>query len=165
VRAREWSGKTAYIPEKDELQEAVESTASIKLTLSTKVELRLSVWSRDAPEKFIMHVQQAIAAIKGKGLMENYEKYVRAKKECMEKLEEAVLNRDLVEGEVKGDSPIAKAVQTATEAQAKAMSVVEHIISQIFQIYSNFLSEEARQPWNKILAEQIESSPWKDLGA
>jgi hypothetical protein len=28
-----------YIPEKDELQEAVESTASIKLTLPTKVEL------------------------------------------------------------------------------------------------------------------------------
>ena len=33
-----------YIPEKDELQEAVESTASIKLTLPTKVELQMSVW-------------------------------------------------------------------------------------------------------------------------
>jgi hypothetical protein len=57
-----------YIPEKDELQEAVESTASIKLTLTTKVELRVSVWFRGTPEKFIMHVQQAIAAIKAKGL-------------------------------------------------------------------------------------------------
>jgi len=42
--------------------------------------------------------------------------------------------------------------------------VVEHIASQIFQLYSNFLSEKARQPWNKILAKQIDSSPWKDLG-
>jgi hypothetical protein len=90
-------------------------------------------------------------------------KLVRAEKECMEKLEEVVLNRDLIEGEVKEDSSIAKAVQTATEAQAKAQSVVVHIASQIFQLYSNFLLEEARQPWSKILDKQIDSSPWKDL--
>jgi chemotaxis regulatin CheY-phosphate phosphatase CheZ len=90
-------------------------------------------------------------------------KFVRAKKECMEKLEEAVLNNDLVEGEVRDDSPLAKAVRMATKAQAKAKSAVEHITSQIFQLHSNFLSEEARQPWNKILAEQIDSGPWKDL--
>jgi hypothetical protein len=51
----------------------------------------------------------------------------------------------------------------ATEAQAKVKSVVEHIASQIFQLYSNFLLEEVRQLWNKILAKQIDSSPWKDL--
>jgi hypothetical protein len=32
------------------------------------------------------------------------------------------------------------------EAQAKAKSAVEHIASEIFLLYSNFLSEEARQP-------------------
>jgi len=41
--------------------------------------------------------------------------------------------------------------------------LVEHIASQIFQLYSNFLSEETMQPWSKILAKQIDSSPWKDL--
>jgi hypothetical protein len=46
-----------------------------------------------------MHVQQAITDIKVKGLQENYEKLVRAKKECKEKLEEVVLNQDLIEGE------------------------------------------------------------------
>ena len=112
-----------------------------------------------------MHVQQVIIAIKAKGLQENYEKLVWAKKECMEKLQEAVLNCDLTEGEVRDKSPLAKAVLTATKAQAKAKSAVEHIASQIFQLYSNFLSEEARQPWNKILilAEQINSSLWKGL--
>ena len=82
----------------------------IKLTLPTKMELHLSVWSCGIPEKFIMHVQQAIAAIKVKGLQENYKKLVWAKKEGMEKLEEEVLNRDLTDGEVRDDSPIAKAV-------------------------------------------------------
>ena len=90
-----------YIPEKDELQVAVESTASIKLTLQTKVELRVSVWSHATQEKFIMHVQRAIMAIQAKGQLENYEKLVRAKEKCMEKLKEAVLNGDLVEGEVR----------------------------------------------------------------
>jgi hypothetical protein len=59
-----------YIPEKDELQEAVETATSIKLTLLTKVELQVSVWSCDTPEEFIMYVQQAIADIKVKGLQE-----------------------------------------------------------------------------------------------
>eukprot|EP00804_Cyclotella_cryptica_P007830 CCRYP_001409-RA/>CCRYP_001409-RA protein AED:0.37 eAED:0.37 QI:0/-1/0/1/-1/1/1/0/116 len=73
-----------YIPEKDDLQEAVESTALITLTLPTKVELRVSVWSRGTPEKFLVHVQQRIAAIKTKGLQEAYERLVWAEKECTE---------------------------------------------------------------------------------
>eukprot|EP00804_Cyclotella_cryptica_P020673 CCRYP_003484-RA/>CCRYP_003484-RA protein AED:0.41 eAED:0.41 QI:0/-1/0/1/-1/1/1/0/101 len=75
-----------YIPEKEDLQQAVELTALMKLTLPTKVELRVSVWSRGTPEKFIVHVQQAIAAIKAKGLHEAYKQLVWAKKECTEKL-------------------------------------------------------------------------------
>ena len=106
-----------------------------------------------------------IAAIKAKGLQENYKKLVWAEKECMEKLEEVALNRDLIEGEMRDDSPVAKAVRMAMEAQAKVKSAVEHIASQIFQLYSNFLSEEARQPWSKMPAKQIDSSPWKDLRA
>eukprot|EP00804_Cyclotella_cryptica_P029600 CCRYP_017308-RA/>CCRYP_017308-RA protein AED:0.23 eAED:0.61 QI:0/0/0/0.75/1/1/4/0/372 len=148
---------------KDDLQEAVESTATIKLTLPTKVELRVSVWSRGTPEKFLVHVQQAIAAIKANGLQEAYERLARAEKECTEKLEEAVLSRDLTEGEVRDDSALSKAIDKATEAQTKAKSAVEQVANQIFQLYSNFLLEEARQPWSKILAEQIDCSPWKDL--
>ena len=53
----------------------------------------MPVWSRGTPEKFLMHVQQAIAAIKAKGLQEAYERLVRAEKECNEKVEEAELNR------------------------------------------------------------------------
>ena len=51
----------------------------------------------------------------------------------------------------------------ATEAQAKAKCAVEHTASQMFQLFSNFLLEEARQPWNKIPVQQINYSSWKDL--
>ena len=85
-------------------------TTLIKLTLPTKVELRVSVWSCNTLEKFIMHAQQAITSIKVKGLQDNYTKIVWCKKECMEKLKEAELNHNLAEGEVRDASPLAKAV-------------------------------------------------------
>ncbi len=92
----------------------------------------MPVWSRSTPEKFILHVQQAITSIKAKGLQVSYEKLVRAKKECTKKLEEAVLNHDFADGEVKNDSALSKGVDKATEAQSKAKSVVEHVANQIF---------------------------------
>ena len=55
----------------------------------------MAVWSRGTPEKFLMHVQQAIAAIKAKGLQEAYKRLVRAEKECNEKFKEAVWTHDL----------------------------------------------------------------------
>ena len=116
-----------YIPEKDDLNEAGESNATIKLTLPTKVELRVPVWSRGTPEKFLMHIQQAIAAIKAKGLQEAYERLVRAKKECNKKLEEAELNRDLTEIKDRDDSALSKAIDKAKEAQTKAKSAVDHV--------------------------------------
>ena len=79
----------------------------------------MSVWSCSTPEKFIMHVQQAIAAVEAKGLQEAYERLVRAKKECTEKLEEAVLNCDLTEGKSKDDSALSKAIDMVREAQTK----------------------------------------------
>eukprot|EP00804_Cyclotella_cryptica_P000814 CCRYP_001063-RA/>CCRYP_001063-RA protein AED:0.28 eAED:0.47 QI:0/0/0/1/0/0.33/3/0/350 len=125
--------------------------------------VRVSVWSCGTPEKFLVYVQQVITAIEAKGLQEAYERLVQAEKECTEKLEEAVLSRDLTEGKVRDDSALSKAIDKATEAQTKAKSAVEQVSNQIFQLYSNFLSEAARQPWSKILAKQIDCSLWKDL--
>ena len=75
--------KILYIPEKDELQEAVEGTALIKLILPTKVELQVSVWSHGTPEKFILHILQAIPVIKKRAYKGTTKKLVPAKKECM----------------------------------------------------------------------------------
>ena len=46
-----------------------------------------------------MHVQQAIAVIKAKGLQEAYERLVQAEKKCNKKLKEAELNCDITEVE------------------------------------------------------------------
>ena len=119
----------------------------------------MAVWSHGTPEKFLMHIQQAIAAIKAKGLQEAYKRLVWAKKECNKKLKEAVLNCDLTEVEGRDDSFLSKAIDKAKEAQTKAKSAVEHVANQVFQLYSNFLSKEARQLWNKTLVEQIDCSP------
>ena len=59
--------------------------------------------------------------------------------------------------------PKKKAVQKATEAVIHEKETCESIITQVFQLYSNLLTEEARRPWNKILGEQIEVTPWADL--
>ncbi len=80
----------------------------------------MPVWSRGTPEKFLMHVQQAIAVINAKGLQEAYERLIRAKKECNEKVEEAELNRDITEVKGRDNSSLSKAIEKAKEAQTKA---------------------------------------------
>ena len=59
--------------------------------------------------------------------------------------------------------PKKKAADKATEAVAWANEALESIANQVFQLYSNLLTEEAQRPWNKILGEQIDCAPWVDL--
>ncbi len=35
--------------------------------------------------------------------------------------------------------------------------------TQIFQLYGNLLTDEARQPWEKIVKAQTNTIPWEDL--
>ena len=66
-----------YIPEKDFIQEAVDSSAStLKLMLPHKVELRVPVLSKRTPEQFLVHVQQALNAIRPNGLQTTLEKAI-----------------------------------------------------------------------------------------
>jgi len=37
------------------------------------------------------------------------------------------------------------------------------VAEQVFQLYSNLITEKARQPWTKIMAEQIDAAPWSDI--
>jgi hypothetical protein len=53
-------------------------------------------------------------------------------------------------------------VQKTTEVGTDADEVIESIANQAFLLFSNLLMEEARRPWNKILEEQIDCSPWID---
>ena len=79
-----------YIPKKDVLQDAVESSANtLKLTLPHKMELRVPVWSKGTPEQFLVHVQQALDVIRQKSLQTALEKAIKDKEECTKALIEA----------------------------------------------------------------------------
>ena len=72
-----------YIPEKDVLQEVVKSSPNIlKLTLPHKVQLCGPVWSKGTTKQFLVHIQQALDAIRQKGLQIALEKGVKDKEEC-----------------------------------------------------------------------------------
>ena len=59
--------------------------------------------------------------------------------------------------------PEEKAVLKATEAVIREKETCESLITQVFQLYSNLLMEEARRPWSKILGEKIEVTPWTNV--
>jgi hypothetical protein len=49
-----------------------------------------------------------------------------------------------------------KAIQKANEAVAHEKETCKSLIAQVFKLYFNLLTEEAKSPWSKILGEQIE---------
>ena len=51
-------------------------------------------------------------------------------------------------------------VEMAIEAITCKDEAIEFIINQVFQLYSNLLTEEARRPWCKIQKEQIDVPHW-----
>jgi hypothetical protein len=111
-----------------------------------------------------MHVQQAINTTKQRGLKEAYKKLVDVgtKKECTRKLEEMKLSLEISQGNL-DNSTQAKVVKTATEVYEKSIEEVMSMVNPIFLLYSNLLLEKAKHPWTKILAEQVDCSPWMDL--
>ena len=79
-----------YIPKKDVIQEATDSsTNTLKLMLPHMVELRVPVWSKGTPKQFLVHIQQALNAIRQKRLQTAFEKAIKDKEECNQKLLEA----------------------------------------------------------------------------
>ena len=148
-----------YIPEKDAIQEAVDSSASmLKLILPHKVELRVPIWSKGTSEQFLVHVQQALDAIRQKGLESAIEKAVKDEEESTQRLQQAQEAFADYQG-TDENPPEKKAVQNATTAIAREEETYKSLITQVFQLYSNLLMEEARRPWNKILGEQVEVAP------
>jgi hypothetical protein len=135
-----------YIPKKKVIQEAIDSSANmLKLTLSHKVELCIPFLSKGTPEQFLVNVQQALDAISQNGHITAYEKAVKDKEDCIKKLTEAT---EALEKYTREDMnpPKEKVLQKATEAITQEDEVVEAITNQVFQLYSNLLTEEARRP-------------------
>ena len=109
-----------------------------------------------------MHVQQAISAIRQKGIKEAYDRLLRTKKEHKMKLQDANLQAEFAsEGQEK--DRLEQAAKTATITYEKPMVDTTSVMEQVFQLYSMLIMEKARQPWTKIMQEQVDATPWTDL--
>ena len=133
-------------------------TSTKKLTLPGKVELRVSIWTSSIQEQFVMHVPQAISAIRQKGLKDAYNRLLRTDKEREMKLQDVKLQVDFAsEGPEK--ARLVQAAKTAATAHEKAKAEMALVTEQVFQLYSMLIVEIDRQPWTKIVQEQVEATP------
>eukprot|EP00804_Cyclotella_cryptica_P024682 CCRYP_001682-RA/>CCRYP_001682-RA protein AED:0.40 eAED:0.83 QI:0/0/0/1/1/1/2/0/439 len=150
----------ATFPEQDPVQDALEKTKKttyFKLTLpNTGNELKVAVWASGTPEQFLLHVRSAIHACKQMGLDTDFaaaEKAVETTKIEAELAKQEYVTVRNAEKKKKGNKQDAPAVKLAvTTAGAKP-----------FELYGNLLSDEARQPWEKIIKAQVTRAPWEDI--
>ena len=89
----------------------------------------------------MVHVQQALDAIRQKGLEAALEKAVKDKEECTQKLQQATEALANYKGWDE-NPPKKKVVQNATTAIAHEQETYKSLITQVFQLYSNLLMEE-----------------------
>eukprot|EP00804_Cyclotella_cryptica_P023910 CCRYP_010028-RA/>CCRYP_010028-RA protein AED:0.35 eAED:0.68 QI:0/0/0/1/0/0/6/0/715 len=175
-----------YIPEQDPVQDALEKnkkTTYFKLTLpNTGNKLKVAVWASGTPEQFLLHVRSAIHACKQMGLdtsFDDAEKAVKTAKLDSEITKEEytqLRNTKKKKKGNKGDAPgtSTKAVSSAlAEAKAlynKALKALEAVKLAVTtagakpsELYGNLLSDEAHQPWEKIIKAQVTRAPWEDI--
>ena len=172
-----------YIPEKDPVQEALERTKKtnyFKLTLPhTGSELKVALWASGTPEQFILHVRAAIHACKQMehdATCQDAEEAVETALMDLEmKKEEYAIICTSEKKKTKGNTD--DGVQAASESLVEAKTAYEKAKQAVvaakltvtterakaFELYGNLLSDEARQPWEKILLARTSKCPWEDV--
>ena len=177
-----------YIPEQDPVQDALEKskkTTYVKLTLpNTGNELKVAVWASGTPEQFVLHIRSAIHACKQMGLdakfAETEQTVINAELEAELAKSEYVKLRNSEKKKNKGNKPEGSKSEVTnpdSEALAAAKAVYENALkavqeaklavttagAKLFELYGNLLSDEARQPWEKIIKAQVTNSPWEEV--
>eukprot|EP00804_Cyclotella_cryptica_P005287 CCRYP_015803-RA/>CCRYP_015803-RA protein AED:0.36 eAED:1.00 QI:0/0/0/1/1/1/2/0/297 len=187
--ARGIGGKNSplrYIQEQDPVQDALKKTKKttyFKLTLpNTGNELKVAVWVSGTPEQFLLHVRSTIHACKQMGLDTSFadaEKAVKTAKldtEITKKEYKQLRNSEKKKKGNKGDAPgttaeaVPPALAEAKASHGKALKAPEAAKLAIttarakpFELNGNLLSDEARQPWEKIIKAQVTCAPWEDI--
>ena len=101
------------------------------MILPHRVVLCVPVWLKGTPEQFLEHVQQALDAIRQKGLQTALEKAIKDKEECTKVLVKA--NEALANYKGRDETPPKKeAVQKATEAVTREKETCKSLITQVF---------------------------------
>eukprot|EP00804_Cyclotella_cryptica_P029174 CCRYP_005340-RA/>CCRYP_005340-RA protein AED:0.42 eAED:1.00 QI:0/-1/0/1/-1/1/1/0/448 len=154
-----------YVPDRDPVQEALDlKPETLKCTLTNGSETRVTVWSgHGTNEQFVLHVNKAYRSAKTMGLIpacDDADKAYESKKDDWKdvfcKLADDLLSKTEKEKKTAESlSPKADMLALRTKMTNSAREV--------FQLYANLLTAEARQPWDLIVKEQMESSPFHDI--
>jgi hypothetical protein len=170
-----------YVPEKDGVQETVSSfkESHLKTLIKEGTELRVPIWHSGTREAFLIHVGSAQEAIEKKGYFKSFEEQFDEYSEKRGKVKElkkhlkvlkalAAQPQDPKETTVEADDDSsatlhakAKAVlKEATLTAVEATTLHDKAAADMFQLYANLLSVDARYAWNKIVQEQTEADPY-----
>jgi hypothetical protein len=176
-----------YVPEKDSVQETVSSfkEAHLKTLIKDGTELRVPIWHSSTRKAFLIHVGSAREAIEKKGYFKSFEDHskdysvnrekVKELKNQLEALNETTTVQSQEESpketatEAKDNSTASLQTDTRAElkralkAVEKATTLPDKAAADMFQLYANLLSVNARYAWNKIVQEQTEADPYQDL--
>ncbi len=177
------------ITEQDPVQDTLEKskkTTYFKLTLPNTVnKLKVAIWASGTPKQFLLHVHTAVHVCKQIGLDTNYANaamgleavycVLDAAKTEYAQLAKATKKKakDQKEKGVNPDpdvnatsSPLAAAKTACNEAATKVKEAKLAIMmegAKPFKIFGNLLSNEARQPWEKVIKAQVMKAPWEDV--
>ena len=161
----------------------------LKMLINKGTELQVPIWHSGTRKAFLIHVGSAREAIKKKWYFESFEEYSEtfaAKHERIKQLKDQLVETDgtsgqtgtsrksgknsketTVEASAEGSTPlhadIKAELKQALEDAAEAMTKCDKAAENMFQLYANILSVDARYPRNKIVQEQTNAHPYTDL--
>eukprot|EP00804_Cyclotella_cryptica_P023564 CCRYP_011915-RA/>CCRYP_011915-RA protein AED:0.45 eAED:0.45 QI:0/0/0/0.5/1/1/2/0/228 len=142
-----------YVPDRDPVQEALDiKPESLKCTFANGPETRVTVWSgHGANEQFILYVNKAYSTAKKMRLIptcDDAKKAYDLKKDSLSKTEK--------------EKKTAESLSLNAGKLALRTKMTDLTLA-VFQLYTNLLTEEARQPWDLIVKEQTESNPFHNI--
>ena len=155
-----------YVPAIDNIQEAVAGTQERTFTVKFGggSEQKAPIFFSGTPEKFLLHVQEAISICRRKGLFDRYNTNLQASKKIFEKLTNAQEKIDELEVEKKSvPSTLRQQLASAQTDYAAANNATKESATAFFDLYANLLSEENRRVWNKIVSDTTDEDLWTDL--
>jgi hypothetical protein len=174
-----------YVPEKDSVQETVSSYKDNHLMTLIKegTELRVPIWHSGTSKAFLIHMGSAQEAIKKKGYFKSFEdhsdtysekcKKVKEKKDQLVALKEASAAQPKDPKETTVEATNKSSAALCTETKAELLQALEAVAEattnrykaaeDMFQLYANLLSVDARYAWDKIAHEQTKANPYMGL--
>ena len=172
-----------YVPVNDEVQDALNINHKERLQkfkLPNGTEFNAGIWYTGTPEEFLNHVKQAVHACERLGYFKNYQAAKKAHGESKKAHADAVSEHETAVEERSTDSNedadedanrdadvhiaiLEGEVQRQEENMRQAEETRVDAAEAFFSTYANLLSIEARITWERIVEQQIGTTPWTDL--